>query len=67
MYEPSSASRKFICDMMNTWLLVNIVHNDFKDPTAIFEPFFKAAAEYAAKYGVAPAVAVNGDANGHSN
>jgi methylenetetrahydrofolate reductase (NADPH) len=34
---------------METSLLVNVVHNDFKDPEAIFRPFFAAGAEYAAQ------------------
>ena len=33
---------------MDKYLLVNVVHNDFKRPEAIFEPFLKAGAEYAA-------------------
>jgi methylenetetrahydrofolate reductase (NADPH) len=33
---------------MDTSYLVNVVHNDFKDPDAIFRPFFKAGAEFAA-------------------
>lgn len=35
---------------MESSLLVNVVHNDFKNPHAIFEPFVKAAAEYAAQH-----------------
>jgi methylenetetrahydrofolate reductase (NADPH) len=31
---------------METSLLVNVVHNDFKDPEAIFKPFLKAAEDY---------------------
>lgn len=33
---------------METSCLVNVVHNDFLDTEAIFQPFFKAGAEYAA-------------------
>lgn len=47
---------------MDTYCLVNVVHNDFKKPNAIFEPFFKAGAEYTAKYGGAAPVA-----NGHTH
>lgn len=36
---------------METSCLVNVVHNDFHDPEAIFEPFFKAGADYAAAQG----------------
>ena len=45
---------------MDTWYLVNVVHNDFQDRDAIFQPFFKAGEEYAAK---AKANGVNGDAH----
>ena len=31
---------------MDTSFLVNVVYNDFHDPEAIFEPFYKAGAEY---------------------
>ena len=49
---------------MDSYCLVNVVHNDFKKPDAIFEPFFKAGTEYAAKHGSA----ANGHAtNGHAN
>lgn len=49
---------------METSCLVNVVHNDFQSPDAIFEPFFKAGAEFAAERGST----VNGHAiNGHSN
>lgn len=37
-----------ISDVMDTSLLVNVVHNDFHDSDAIFEPFLKAGAEYLA-------------------
>lgn len=35
--------------MMEKSLLVNIVYNDYKQPDAIFEPFYKAGAEYQAQ------------------
>ncbi|KAI0364728.1 methylenetetrahydrofolate reduct [Pilatotrama ljubarskyi] len=69
MYEPESPTRKLIDGIMDTYCLVNVVHNDYKKPDAIFEPFFKAAADYAAKYGSAnqsPPNGVNG-ANGHAH
>jgi len=31
--------------MMESFFLVNVVHNDFHDREAIFKPFFKAGAE----------------------
>ncbi|KAF7356615.1 Methylenetetrahydrofolate reductase [Mycena venus] len=48
LYDADSPSRKIISELMDTCFLVNVVHNDFHDPEAIFEPFFKAGAEYAA-------------------
>jgi methylenetetrahydrofolate reductase (NADPH) len=45
-YEPSSPSRSLIRDMMDTFFLVNVVHNDFKDSDAIFQPFFKVGAAH---------------------
>ncbi|CCL98595.1 uncharacterized protein FIBRA_00597 [Fibroporia radiculosa] len=47
-YEPESQTRKLIDDIMETYYLVNVVHNDYKKPEAIFEPFFKAGAEFTA-------------------
>lgn len=57
-YEPESPSRKLIDEVMTTYYLVNVVHNDFKKADAIFQPFYKAGAEYAAKH-----AALNGTAN----
>ena len=45
VYEANSVSRRLIQDMMDTFFLVNVVHNDFKDPQAIFQPFLKVGAE----------------------
>ncbi|EJU03439.1 methylenetetrahydrofolate reduct [Dacryopinax primogenitus] len=39
IYEPGSVSRKLIESMMETFYLVNIVHNDFQNPQAIFGSF----------------------------
>ncbi|RDX50941.1 methylenetetrahydrofolate reduct [Lentinus brumalis] len=65
VYDPESPTRKLIDEIMDTYYLVNVVHNDFKKPEAIFEPFFKAGAEYAAKRGAPTA---NGTAtNGHAH
>lgn len=49
---------------MQTYYLVNVVHNDYKKPSAIFEPFFKAGAEYAVKLGKVPTV-LNGNGRAH--
>ena len=46
VYEADSPSHKLITDIMNSFLLVNVVHNDFKDSNAIFEPFFRIGAEF---------------------
>lgn len=50
VYDAGSPSRKLIMDTMNHSYLVNVVHNDFKDPDAIFVPFFKAGEAYAASH-----------------
>ena len=42
VYGPDSPSYKLISEIMDTWYLVNVVHNDFQDRDAIFQPFFKA-------------------------
>jgi methylenetetrahydrofolate reductase (NADPH) len=66
VYDAGSPSRKFIVGMMNTALLVNIVHNDFHDQNKIFEPFFKLEEELGSQAATAP----NGHAvhaNGHAN
>ncbi|KAF9054512.1 methylenetetrahydrofolate reductase-domain-containing protein [Panaeolus papilionaceus] len=48
LYETDSPSQKLISELMETNFLVNIVHNNFHDPEAIFQPFMKAGAEYEA-------------------
>ncbi|KII85856.1 hypothetical protein PLICRDRAFT_94037 [Plicaturopsis crispa FD-325 SS-3] len=62
LYEAESRSRKLISELMETSFLVNVVHNDFKNPDAIFQPFFKAGAEYLAAHPNGPSAppAVNG-------
>lgn len=50
VYEAETPSRKLMMGIFESSYLVNVVHNDFKDPRAIFEPFFKAGAEYAAQH-----------------
>jgi methylenetetrahydrofolate reductase (NADPH) len=59
IYDSNSPSRALISNLMETSCLVNVVHNNFQDPEAIFQPFFKAGAEYAAAQGTA--------VNGHPN
>jgi methylenetetrahydrofolate reductase (NADPH) len=49
LYEPGSTSHKVIDELMNTSYLMNVVHNDFTDPEAIFKPFFKAGEEYSSR------------------
>lgn len=58
LYEHNSPSQKLISDFMDTSFLVNVVHNDFHDPDAIFRPFYKAGAEYLASK--PKTIAVNG-------
>jgi methylenetetrahydrofolate reductase (NADPH) len=59
IYDPNSPSRTLISNLMESSCLVNVVHNNFQDSEAIFQPFFKAGAEYAAAQGIV--------ANGHAN
>ncbi|EGN96732.1 hypothetical protein SERLA73DRAFT_161762 [Serpula lacrymans var. lacrymans S7.3] len=49
-YDAGSPSHQLISEIMETSFLVNVVHNDFTLPNAIFEPFFKAGEEYAAAH-----------------
>lgn len=49
VYEHDSPSRKLINDMMNSYFLVNVVHNDFKDTDLIFKGFHDAAAGFSAQ------------------
>ncbi|KAG6909307.1 hypothetical protein DXG01_001106 [Tephrocybe rancida] len=62
IYDADSPSRKLITDLMENSSLVNVVHNDFQDPEAIFKPFFLAGEEYAALNAASPTM--NG-INGH--
>lgn len=50
--------------MMENYFLVNVVHNDFRNPEAIFAPFYRAAEAIKAK-GQANGVP-NGIPNGHT-
>lgn len=50
VYEAETPSRKLMMEIFESSYLVNVVHNDFKDSQAIFEPFFKAGAEHAAQH-----------------
>ncbi|KAG2042586.1 methylenetetrahydrofolate reductase-domain-containing protein [Suillus americanus] len=50
VYEAETPSRKLMMGIFESSYLVNVVHNDFKDPQAIFGPFFKAGAEYTAQH-----------------
>ena len=71
-YDPDTPSRRLIGGIMDSYLLVNVVHNDYKQPSAIFEPFWKAATDFAAKQpsllnGSLNGHQTNGHANGHAN
>ncbi|CAD6933163.1 unnamed protein product [Tilletia controversa] len=37
VYGPSSPSRKLLQGLFDSWFLINVVHNDFKQPDAIFK------------------------------
>lgn len=65
-YDSGSAAYEFVKSFFDTSFLVNVVHNDFRQPDAIFEPFIKVGAEYAAHRRV-PNGHLNGDAIGLSN
>lgn len=60
-YDEGSAARVFTKSFFDSSFLVNVVHNDFRQPDAIFEPFIKAAADYVAQKRVS-----NGHANGQA-
>ena len=60
LYEPDSPTNKLITDFMESAFLVNVVHNDFKDPEAIFKPFFLAGEAYNARKKPTSDVTVNG-------
>ncbi|KAF8074968.1 methylenetetrahydrofolate reductase-domain-containing protein [Lyophyllum atratum] len=59
IYDFDTPSRKVISELMDTCSLVNVVHNDFQDPDAIFKPFFLAGEEYKALNPTSPPL-VNG-------
>jgi methylenetetrahydrofolate reductase (NADPH) len=48
--------------MMNTYYLVNVVHNDFHNRDAIFEPFFKVGAQTQAATPNGTKIQTNGNA-----
>jgi len=58
-YDSGSPALDFVKSFFDTSFLVNVVHNDFQQPGAIFEPFIKAAADHTAQRHVQ-----NGRANG---
>ena len=60
LYNHDSPSGQLIEQLMETSLLVNVVHNDFHEPEAIFKPFFKAGADYLASKNKITAAAING-------
>lgn len=43
LYGTGTPSQKLIAEVMDTYTLVNVVHNDFRAPEAIFAPFYRAA------------------------
>jgi methylenetetrahydrofolate reductase (NADPH) len=64
LYEPDSDARKTIAEIVDTHYLMNVVHNDYKKPEAIFEPFLKAGAEAAA---IGELKLQHAAPNGHTN
>ncbi|KAH6915887.1 methylenetetrahydrofolate reductase [Coprinopsis sp. MPI-PUGE-AT-0042] len=69
LYEEGSISQKLILDLMDTYSLVNVVHNDFHNPDSIFEPFWKAGEEWARQQKAEGLNGINGvhvnGVNGH--
>jgi len=57
LYSTGTPSQKLIAEVMETYTLVNVVHNDFRAPEAIFAPFYRAAQF--------PPPSTNGLSNGH--
>ncbi|KAI0272363.1 methylenetetrahydrofolate reductase-domain-containing protein [Gloeopeniophorella convolvens] len=65
LYEPGSASRKLISQFMDSALLVNIVHNDFHQPDAIFAPFLQLEKAQATALFPAATTTTSAVPNGH--
>jgi methylenetetrahydrofolate reductase (NADPH) len=66
LYDQESPTQKLISDMMETYSLVNVVHNDFRDPEAIFSPFYRAAQTKPPNGIPNGSAATNGLVNGHA-
>lgn len=49
VYESESPSHRIISSLMDTSLLMNVVHNDFHDTETIFKPFLRAGTEFISK------------------
>jgi len=62
MYEPGSPTHRLLITTMETYYLVNVVHNDIKDPEAIFQPFYRAAHSKTATIDIKHTNGINGHA-----
>lgn len=62
MYESSSSTHRLLVTMMETYYLVNVVHNDIKDSEAIFQPFYRAAQSKTATIDIKHTNGINGHA-----
>jgi len=62
MYEPSSPTYRLLVNMMETYYLVNVVHNNIKDQEAIFQPFYRAAQSKKAAIDIKYTNGINGHA-----
>jgi methylenetetrahydrofolate reductase (NADPH) len=60
MYEPGSPTHRLLVTMMEAYYLVNVVHNDIKDPEAIFLPFYRAAQSKKTTIDIKQANGING-------
>jgi methylenetetrahydrofolate reductase (NADPH) len=66
LYDQGSPSQTLIENMMESYTLVNVVHNDFRNPEAIFTPFYKAAEGHKAlPNGHSNGIPIKGLTNGH--
>jgi methylenetetrahydrofolate reductase (NADPH) len=66
LYDQGSPSQALIENMMESYALVNVVHNDFRNPEAIFAPFYRAAeGQNALSNGHSNGIPIKGLTNGH--
>jgi methylenetetrahydrofolate reductase (NADPH) len=67
LYEDGSKANGLITEIMDEFYLVNVVHNSFKDPHAIFVPFLQGEAAAAPSAKTTDSPKTNGKTNGQVN